>query len=142
MNTTTKATIVLSMLTLSSAIAEETTVTTEFKKLDKNDDNLLTADELGVRFTNTDSVQRIIEKNDTNGDGKLSIEETGITLIWPNHSAIFKFCDQNDDNSLSFEEFKIFGGKKTTREWYNMMDYDKIGKMNAGEFKKVIQDCQ
>jgi Ca2+-binding EF-hand superfamily protein len=94
-----------------------------FRDLDKNEDSVLTRDEL----QNLNSVA--LGKIDSNNDGRVGSDE------WPGGFAQFERLDEDNDGRVSSKEYFGRGGDWQRRQRFDAWDSNRDGRIQSTEWK-------
>ncbi|KAI3451833.1 hypothetical protein Pfo_008498 [Paulownia fortunei] len=105
-----------------------------------------------IPLTLEEEVEKVFNKFDTNGDGRISLTELGAILNGlgsatpPDEVArIMSELDTDGDGFIDLNEFKAFhcggGGdnNKELKEAFDLYDKDKNGKISASELHSVLR---
>lgn len=104
-----------------------------------------------IPLTQEDETEKVFNKLDKNGDGKISSAELGAVLnglgttTFPEEVArMMSELDTNGDGYINLSEFKSFHRRsdnddKELKEAFNLYDKDKNGKIYASELHSVLQ---
>ncbi|XP_051127308.1 probable calcium-binding protein CML18 isoform X1 [Andrographis paniculata] len=104
-----------------------------------------------IPLTKEEEVEKVFNKFDANGDGRISLNELAAVLngLGSPTSAdeikrIMAELDTDGDGYIDFKEFKAFhcgGGddNKELKEAFDLYDKDKNGKISASELHSVLR---